>query len=423
MNISRVLRTLLSGLLVVGLVFTLAFDADAAAKKKKKKAREKNYILSESTAKKMIKMGELAQDDDFTGALEILDSLAKRRKLRNHDRAVVFQNRALMLAALERYPESAESFETALEQNALPISTTQSIQYNLAQLYMAIEKYKEAARLLEKWFETAENPGGQAHFLLCAAYAQQDMFDKALPHARAAVKKDKSPVEQHLGLLLATEFQNGNLVETLAVLKVLTTQFPRKNYYLQLAYGYANAGEELKALATLQLAHTQGWLQKNDELVNFAQRYLYHELPWRAAQVLKKGLEDEIIEPSADNFELYANTLLAARNYQEALEPLTKAAELAEDGDLFVRLAQVYLEVENWPAARRALDNAIKKGQLRDPGNAQLLLGISNFNEKRFKSAKVAFKRALKEKKVRDSATKWLKHVDRELDKIEFLGE
>ncbi len=44
-----------------------------------------------------------------------------------------------------------------------------------------------------------------------------------------------------------------------------------------------------------------------------------------------------------------------------------------------------------------------------------MLLGISNFNEDRFLSARSAFQTAAETEKTADSATKWLKHVNRAL--------
>jgi len=71
--------------------------------------------------------------------------------------------------------------------------------------------------------------------------------------------------------------------------------------------------------------------------------------------------------------------------------------------------------VEDWRKARKALESGIEKGNLRDVGSAQLLLGISNYNEKRFRSARTAFLAAAEEEKSASSAIKWLKYVDRAL--------
>jgi tetratricopeptide (TPR) repeat protein len=403
---------------MVLLIFSLAIGGPALAAKKKKSSR-KNFIPSETTARKLLKVFELADEEKYQQALDVLEPLTRKKKLKKYDKAKVYETRGYMFAALERYDDARKSFEKALEQDYLPDASIESLKYGLAQLYLADptpENLDRSIALLNEWFENAENPGYQPHFLLAAAYAQQDAWDKALPHARLAVEKAETQgkvTEQFYGLLLAMEFQNGNLMESLEVLKILATRYPKKQYYMQLAYAYSNMGDDDRAMATLQLAYSLDLLDRDREFSQLAQRLLFAEVPWQAAKVMMAGFEKGVLEETADNYELLANSLLHAREYDKALEPLSKAAEMSEDGDLYIRLAQVHLEIENWKDARTALEAAIDKGDLREESRAQLLLGISNFNEKRYKSARRAFNLALKGDNTADSARKWLKHVDR----------
>jgi len=408
---NKIFRVLVAALLAFS--FTLVAPSMAAAQKKKKSSSRKNFVPSQQVGKKLLKIQELAEAEDFAGALEILEPLSKKTRLKKFDKATVYQMMGYMLGAQERYDEALEAFEVALAVDYLPDSAMQQLKYNLGQLYLGQENYDRAIELFEEWLDGAEKPDAQAHFMITIAYAGKEDWASALNHARTSVDLSTTPVENRLRLLLAVEYQNGNIPETLEVLKVLATLFPKKDYYMQLAFGYSNFGEEEKALAMLELAYSQNFLDKERDLTQLSQRYLYHSLPWPAAKVMRKGLADGIVENTPKNLELYANSLLHAREYSAAIEPLAEAAELSEDGDLYIRLAQVHLEVENWKKARQALEAAIEKGGLRDEGTAHLLLGISNFNEKRFLSARTAFLNAAEEEKTADSAGKWLKHVNR----------
>ena len=113
-------------------------------------------------------------------------------------------------------------------------------------------------------------------------------------------------------------------------------------------------------------------------------------------------------------WQLLANSLLAARENERALEPLEEAASLADDGEAYVRLSQVHIQAERWPEARAALRQAFDKGGLKDPGHAHLLLGIAAYQEKRFGQARSAFARARGHEKTRDMAERWMQFVDRE---------
>ena len=393
-------------LVLLGVILALLMGSSAADAKK-------NFLPSETVGKRLLRVSELADEEKFAEAEAVLEPLTKKKRLKKFDRASVFQAYGMMLAAQEKYAEAIDALEISLSVDYLPDGTMQALRYNLAQLHMSQEQFERAIELLNLWMEKEENPNAQSEFLLSAAYAQTGQWDQALPHARQAVSKSKKPVEQRLGLLLAVEYQNGNLLESLDILKQLASSFPKKRYMVQLAAAYSGLGEEDNALATLEIAYLEGWLEREAELIQLAQRYLYAELPWQAAQVLQAALKDESIEATADNLELLANALLSAREYKAALDPLARAAELSEDGNLYVRLGHVHLEIENWPEARRALDSALKKGELRNPGNVNLLLGISHYNENHYKSARSAFTAALKDQKSQKSARQWLEHVDR----------
>jgi Flp pilus assembly protein TadD len=115
-----------------------------------------------------------------------------------------------------------------------------------------------------------------------------------------------------------------------------------------------------------------------------------------------------------DAYELLANSWIAAREYDRSLVPLQKAADLAPDGNLYVRLGQVRMQREEWGEAVRLFQKAIEKGDLKEPGNAYLLLGISLYNDERVEGARASFARARNHESSRTQADAWLAHIDKE---------
>ena len=156
----RVSRVGVCLLLLSGLTLATPGASHAKRSKSKKSSHSRrNYVPSEATGKKLLKVLKLAEDEKYEEALSILDKMTRKKRLKAHDKALVFQNHGMMLAALERYGEAAKSFEVALAQYALPEPTMLTLKYTLAQLYMAEEKFQRAAARLREWFESAENPG------------------------------------------------------------------------------------------------------------------------------------------------------------------------------------------------------------------------------------------------------------------------
>jgi tetratricopeptide (TPR) repeat protein len=405
----RSLRLALALLLGVGLA--LAPAPEAHAKESKEEKRE-NFAAGEWAFKKLSAAHEALAEEKYGEARGLLDQMAKRKGLNKHEQALMWQTYGYIESSQEQYEQAVASFEKCLALDALPESAALGTQYNLGQLYMQVERFEDAVKTLEDWIRQVENPAASAHFLLAMANAQLEDWKAALPYARQAVELAKKPNESYLQLLLALEFELKNKKRVASVLEVLIAHFPKKNYFMQLSGAYGELGQDKRVLATLELAYLQGMLDRESELLNFAQAYLYHEIPYRAAQVLEKGLADGIISEDSENWELLGNSWLHAREFDAALEPLRRAAALSGEGNLYVRIGQVHVERDESKQALAALEKGIAKGGLDNPGNAYLLLGITHTGAKRFGAARDAFAKAGNYEKSRKAARGWIKHVE-----------
>jgi hypothetical protein len=66
---------------------------------------------------------------------------------------------------------------------------------------------------------------------------------------------------------------------------------------------------------------------------------------------------------------------------------------------------------EDWPAAIAAVQRGVDKGQLKDPGNAQLMLGIAHYSQKNFGAARPFFERARQSDRLRNTADSYLQAI------------
>jgi tetratricopeptide (TPR) repeat protein len=267
---------------------------------------------------------------------------------------------------------------------------------------------------LEEWFKVTESANSVAYYTLAIAYYQNDQQDRALEPASQAVALAKKPKQRWFQLLLALHLERKEYRESLPVLEQLVSLYPKKSYWLQLAAIYNELEMEKESLAAQQLAHVQGLLTEDKELERLAQLYLYYELPYRAALVMEKGLEDGSIEADEDSLELLANSLLTAKEYEAALEPLTRAAEFGETGKLYTRLGQAYIQREEWAQADSALRRGLEKGGIDDPCRSQLLLGITSYNQQKVEAARIWFGRAAQTEECGPAAMNWILHIERE---------
>jgi tetratricopeptide (TPR) repeat protein len=348
-------------------------------------------------------------------AREILETLReKESRLNDHEKALLYQSYGYLEAGEERYPEAVGYLEKSLAQEALPDAGQLQTLYNLAQLYLATERFPEAVKALSQWLRASKERPSPTLYMLAAAYYQDGKRDKALTPAILAVRKAEKPKEAWLQLLLSLYVERREYEKAQPVLEKLTNLYPKKVYWMQLAAVYGELEQEKKSLAALELVYTQGLMDKDDELRRLARLYVYHELPYLGAQVMEKGLADGVIEQDSEAYEILANAWMRAREFDRAIAPLTEAAGSAEDGKLFLRLGQAYAEKEDWGAAASALKQAISKGGLEEQGTASLLLGVAFFNQDQLEPARRHFARAAQHEKTRRDAEQWMKLIDRD---------
>jgi tetratricopeptide (TPR) repeat protein len=246
--------------------------------------------------------------------------------------------------------------------------------------------------------------------MMAMAYLQVDQRDQALVHARETFTKSTEPRESWMQLLASLLIDTEAYDEAVPVMEKLSATFPKKSYYSQLSALYAQLGEHQKALGALEIAYVENLLDDESSLETLAQLYLYNDIPFKAAQVLEKGLSASTISEDAESWRLLANAWLQARERERAMEPLERAAALQADGDGWMQLARIQLEAGQWADARTSLSRALGHG-VDSPGTANLLLGIANVSEERWEDAARAFEAAQKDPPTQAAAAQWLSSI------------
>lgn len=378
------------------------------------------HTVDQRTAKRLTAVQEFLQAEQYDEAENILKGFSMTR-LNPYERAIVYQMYGYIAAGREDYEAAAGYFEQCLAEGAMPEQSAVNMRFNIAQLYMALQRWDDALAALLQWFDEVEEANSNAYYVLAIAYYQKsdetgdpEYKKKALVPAEKAVAMATKPKQNWLQLLLALYLDDKQYEKALPVLEQLVSLYPKKTYWLQLSAIYGELGKDEQSLAAQQLAYTQGLLTKDKELRRFAQLFLYYDLPWRAAKVMEKGIEEETIEEDSESLELLANALLAAREYEAALEPLDRAASMAETGDLYMRLGQVYIQREEWAKASTALENALEKGELDDTCGSQVLLGITSYSQGNKSAARTWFQRARRDEECEEQSARWLQHLERE---------
>jgi tetratricopeptide (TPR) repeat protein len=273
--------------------------------------------------------------------------------------------------------------------------------------------HRGAAELLDGWLANRANPPAEALYLrAAAAYALGDFAIASSAVERAATIARDAPAAW---LELAAKLRMDRLDFAAAIpwlTRLVEIEPDTKRYWLTLSLAYEQTGDYARSLATMQLAYSAGLLTEDAELRRLADLLLYGGVPLRAAQVLERGLSEKRVAATASAYEKLAAAWFAAGDADRAVEPLETAARLAESGDGYVKLAELEIERRNWRAAVAALNSAHDKGQLADPAQAELLMGIALYGQKEFAAAREKLEAAARSEEHAEVARRYLQAIE-----------
>ncbi|RMF09283.1 MAG: hypothetical protein D6763_07990 [Alphaproteobacteria bacterium] len=362
---------------------------------------------------------------DYRKALAILDDIRGWDNLNSADLTQLWNFYGYVYISMDDYPRAIRAYEQILKIPDADPRFQNSIMYNLAQLYMATEQYKKTISTLDQWFKVADAPTPQAYLLYGQAYYLLDDFRNARQPVEKAIElakeRGEEPQESWYQLIRHIYYELGEKEKALDVVHILLRNWPKKIYWLQLSSMYGELNREKLQLSALEAAYRNGHLDQSKELENLAQLYLYHGVPYKAAKVMQEGMRAGLIEKDADNWELLSRGWLNAQEYEKAVEPLRQAARMSDDGELYLRLAQVYSQLDDNAKVIEALELALRKGGLRRPDDAYVLKGMAEFELDRLSDARKSFQQAAKSKNSRKLAQTWIKYIDNEAKRREEI--
>ncbi len=358
---------------------------------------------------------------DTAGAAQVIQRVLRRDDLSPYERTIMFQFLAQLQIDLERYDDAIRSLEGAIAANGFEEPTDQAgLYYTLGGLYMLAERYPEAVRSLQRFFELSPNANAAANYLMAQAFAVQEQWRNALPFAERAVEMNRadaesSPNEGYMRLLAAIYINVNNWRGAVDLLEILVRLFPGKDeYWQQLAAGYQELGRERDAYAVQELRYIQGFLTRSNELVILADLHSFYGYPYKAARLLSREMERGRVERTPENLERLGQYWLAAREYREARAALIEASRASRNGRLDFQIGGTYAQDEDWEQAERYIVSAIRRGGLsRDQqADAWLLLGNARYYLGKRRQSLEAFRRAAGYNKTKRDAETWVSFLE-----------
>lgn len=229
--------------------------------------------------------------------------------------------------------------------------------------------------------------------------------------------------EQWYNLARFLYFEKNEVNKTVDVLEELLKYYPKKQYWVQLSHMYGEQKKESLQLAAMDTAYVQDMLDKGTEQVTMAYLYLNGEVPYKAARVMDKGLKNGSIPTTSKNYEIAGSAWRQAQEVDKAIIAMEEAAAKSDEGELFVRLGNIYLDGDQYKKAITAINKGLSRGGVKRPDSARLVLGMAYFNNKQYEKAREAFKAAARDERSAKYAQQWMKYLDSELERQAKLSE
>ena len=413
----------------------------ALAEEEKKEPKYKNVKTRQrqSVGAKCAKALEkvqvvLEEEENFVQSMSMLEDIEASSKTCKspYEQTQIWKFKGYVYYSLNDFAGAIRSYRQVINGEGTPEDLRLDTRYTLAQLYTAEERYAEAAKELETWMAESTIVGNDARALLAQIYYQLERKADSLRMIETAINdvetKGILPKERWWSLQRVLYYEKNDYKRVVSILEKLVKHYPKWTYWRQLGGMYGEQEREMDRLVATEMVYLNNQLDKESQVMSMAYMYLGQEVPYRAAKIIEKGMQDKTIERTAKNLEVLGTAWYQAKELNRALESLEDASKKSDSGNLQARIAGIYLDLGRDKEAYQASVQAAKKGSIKRSDSNYLVMGNALINLHCYKDAISAFRKSLnsaKTKKDKRYPTQWIKFADVEgtrLGKLRDLG-
>jgi hypothetical protein len=433
------------------LAFALALPSGALAQGQEKQEK-KQHSLNEKTGEAFQKLKPLQDAKNWTGMIQLLDSIVPLVGPTSYDMALILDMKAKLYLQQDLLAKAIEPWEQALrlsdQHEYFDEKTSNDIALYLAQIIMSEatnikdpagqqQMINKALGYLKRHLANSKKPSIETQMLYAQLLYQQAVADPnkinqdLLKQAREVVEKGMlstlQPKEGFYMLLLAILQQQNETQRSAELLEIIAKKFPgKKDYwpllmatYLNLATTEKNPERQrehyIRAINTTERAQALGFMKTPKDNYNLVTIYITAGQFSKATEILHAGLKNGSIESTLGNWRILGSYYQQANKELMAIEALKEAAKLfPTEGMLDLQIGEIYRQLEKTKEARDFYQSAIRKGKLEKPQVAYQLVAYTSMELDDWDTAKQAIDKAAQSPEfAKDQQMKSLKdHID-----------
>ncbi|MGY1457954.1 MULTISPECIES: tetratricopeptide repeat protein [unclassified Luteimonas] len=291
-----------------------------------------------------------------------------------YERAITLRLIADLL--IDEDPVRAKDYlRQSIELDGLGNNEHFSSMFMLSQLQLRDDQYAESLATLDRLLAETKSDKQDLQVLRGNILYRMDRFDEAATVLEPLVrgKADASPEARQL--LLAVYSEGNRASEAAALAEEIATQTPGdKSAQLNLATVYLQADDYPNAIAVYERLRQSGDLTEERDYRNLSALLLNTDggEP-KAIEVLNDGLQKGILPGDYKTYALLAQAYYFSDQHDKAIEFYQKAAPLDEDGNTYLNLAKALSNEGRDAESKAAAQKALDKG-LTNPEEARKLL-------------------------------------------------
>src|SRR5216684_2677469 len=189
---ARIIETIVATALALALALgglpraALGEEQKPQGEKKEEGAPRQGAVVDPATGKRLNEAVEQLHAQHYAEAKAALAKLNLER-LSPYELSRAEQLFAAVEQAQGNYGPAREHLNKAIASGGLNDQEIATARFQIAQLFMSENKWKEGAEALKQWFATAQNPNSNAYHLLAIAYYQMGDHAAAMEPAQKAV--------------------------------------------------------------------------------------------------------------------------------------------------------------------------------------------------------------------------------------------
>ncbi len=369
--------------------------------------------VTRPTFLKLQDVQKMMEAEQYEEALVDLEALAIRTQDNPYDFALTNQYLAHISVILDDTARASAALLAALSNEGLPPEIRTDMNLFYGTVLLGDEEYELALEALEEWYALAKLPLPSQIFSLSYANYQNGNIPRSEELVERAIGGEAEPPESWYQLYYRVLFEQKKYDNAEAVLKGLIERKPMgETYWRMLAAHYFELEESNGGLAAMMIAYNNDLLEADTDLRQVVSLWGYIDAPEKGARLLEEWLASGRLEPDAESLKQLGNLWLMARERENAIGALTKAAEFEPDGKTYELIGGIYFEDEEWGSAYTAYENAIRQGDLEEPLRVSLLAGISAYRAGNNEDAKEALEVAAEDEALREQAESILRQLD-----------